>query len=115
MSRHSSAVPHPNPAPALTSAGGTCPCVATSTPRVPLVSSTLHKHAGDAHTPPGVCDASAPPSVHDATTAGSVTDATLCASACDATMPISKTTWQVLGDPWQSVGPGLPGMRDLLG
>ena len=71
MSKCSSIVPHPNPA--LASAGNTRPCVAMSTPRVPLAPSTLHKHASDANTPSGVCDA-APDS---ATTAGSVTDAML--------------------------------------
>ena len=81
MSRRSSIVPHPNPAPA--SAGITCPRVATSTPRVPLAPSTLRRRASDANTPSGVRDA-VPDS---AMTAGSVADATLHDSACDATMP----------------------------
>ena len=81
MSRRSSIVPHPNPAPAST--GNTCPHVATSTPRVPLAPSTLRKHASDANTPSGVCDA-VPDS---ATTAGPVADATLRGSVRDATMP----------------------------
>ena len=83
MSKCSSIVPHPNPAPAST--GITCPRVATSTPRVPLAPSTLHKRASDANTPSGVHDA-VPDS---ATTAGPVADTTLCDSACDATMPHS--------------------------
>ena len=81
MSRHSSTVPHPNPAPA--SAGNAHPRVATSTPCVPLAPSTLHKRTSDANTPSGVRDA-APDS---ATTAGPVADATLHDSARDATMP----------------------------
>ena len=83
MSRCSSAVPHPNPA--LASTGNTHPHVATLTPCVPLVPSTLHKHASDANAPLGVRDA-APDS---AMTAGSVADATLHNSACDATTPHS--------------------------
>ena len=66
MSRCSSIVPHPNPAPAPTR--NTRPRVATSTPRVPLAPSTLRKHASDANTPLGVHDA-VPGS---ATTAGPV-------------------------------------------
>ena len=81
MSRRSSIVPHPNPAPA--SAGNTHPRVATSTPRVPLAPSTLRKRASDANTPSGVRDA-VPDS---ATTAGPVADATLHSSARDATTP----------------------------
>ena len=69
MSKRSSIVPHPNPAPA--SAGNTRPHVAMSTPHVPLAPSTLHKCASDANTPLGVHDA-APDS---ATTAGSVANA----------------------------------------
>ena len=83
MSKDSSIVPHPNPAPA--SAGITCPRVATSTPRVPLAPSTLRKRASDANTPSGVRDA-VPDS---ATTAGPVADTMLCDSTCDATMPHS--------------------------
>ena len=81
MSRCSSTVPHPNPAPA--SAGNACPRVATSMPHVPLAPSTLCKRTSDANTPSGVRDA-APDS---ATTAGPVTDAMLHDSACDATTP----------------------------
>ena len=81
MSRRSSIVPHPNPAPAPT--GNTRPRVATSMPRVPLAPSTLRKRASDANTPSGVRDA-VPDS---ATTAGPVADATLHDSARDATMP----------------------------
>ena len=81
MSKRSSIVPHPNPAPA--SAGNTRPRVATLTPRVPLAPSTLCKHASDANTPSGVRDAV----LDSAMTAGPVADATLCDSACDATTP----------------------------
>ena len=81
MSRRSSIVPHPNPAPA--SAGNTRPRVATSTPRVPLASSTLRKRASDANTPSGVCD----DVLGSTTTAGPVADATLHSSARDATTP----------------------------
>ena len=83
MSRHSSIVPHPNPA--LVPTGNTRPRVATSTPRVPLTPSTLRKRASDANTPLGVCDA-VPDS---ATTAGPVADAMLRGSAHDATTPHS--------------------------
>ena len=83
MSRHSSIVPHPNPA--LVPTGNTHPRVATSTPHVLLTPSTLRKRASDANTPLGVCDA-VPDS---ATTAGPVTDAMLCSSARDATTPHS--------------------------
>ena len=81
MSRRSSAVPHPNPA----SAGSTRPRVATSTPRFPLVPSTLRQRAGDANAPSGVRDAVPV----NATAAGSVADATLRNSARDATTPHS--------------------------
>ena len=83
MSRCSSIVPHPNPAPAPT--GNTHPHVATSTPRVLLTPSTLHKCASDANTPSGVCDA-VPDS---ATTAGPVAEAMLRGSTRDATTPHS--------------------------
>ena len=83
MSRRSSIVPHPNPAPAPT--GNTCPHVAMSTPHVPLAPSTLCKRASDANTPSGVHDA-VPDS---ATTAGPVADAMLHGSAHDATTPHS--------------------------
>ena len=79
MSRCSSIVPHPNPAPAPT--GNTRPRVATLTPHVPLAPSTLRKRA--ANTPSCVRDA-VPDS---ATTAGPVADATLRGSVRDATMP----------------------------
>ena len=85
MSRRSSTVHHPNPALASTSAGNTCPCVAMSMPHIPLVPSTLHKHASDANAPLGVHDAD--PIL--ATTAGPVADATLHNSAHDANMPYS--------------------------
>ena len=81
MSKCSSIVPHPNPAPAST--GNTHPRVATSTPRVPLAPSTLRKRASDANTSSGVRDA-VPDS---ATTAGPVADAMLHGSARDATTP----------------------------
>ena len=97
MSKCSSIVPHPNPAPAST--GNTCPHVATSTPCVPLAPSTLHKRASDANTPSGVCDA-APDS---ATTAGSVADAMLRDSACDATTPHGICEVAKLSGPHDSV------------
>ena len=83
MSRHSSTVPHPNPASASTSAGNTHPLVAMLMPCVPLIPSTLCKHTSDANAPPGIHDAD--PVL--ATTAGPVADAMLHDSTHDANMP----------------------------
>ena len=101
MSRHSSIVPHPNPAPAST--GNTRPHVATSTPHVLLTPSTLHKRASDANTPEGVHDAvpdsaTLRDSARDATTPHGIHEVTEPAGPCDSILSITSDSTSTMRD-----------------